>query len=73
LERLLSVNAGRQGREPLLGGSGFRIDQMRVTNSFEEDTRTAVLYNPMSRFMVQLIPENIESFPVTGSPELGRR
>lgn len=63
LEKLLSVNAGREGREPLLGGRGFRVEQMRVTNPYEEDTRTSVLYNPMSRFIVQLIPRSIERFP----------
>jgi hypothetical protein len=70
LGRLLSVNAARQGREWLVGGDGFRLPRMRVTNPYEEDVSTIVLYNPMSRFMVNILPKSHDRFP-TASVTLG--
>lgn len=64
LGRLLSVNAARQGREWLVGGDGFRLEKMRVTNPYEEDVSTIVLYNPMSRFMVNIMPKSHDWFPI---------
>jgi hypothetical protein len=54
---LMSVNAGRDGRELLVDGDGLRIEQMRVTNAFESDTNALALYNPMSRFIVNINPK----------------
>jgi hypothetical protein len=68
--RLLSVNAARLGRERLVGGAGFRLKRMRVTNPYEEDTNTIILYNPMSRFMVNIMPRSLDQFP-TVSLKLG--
>jgi hypothetical protein len=70
LGKLLSVNAARRGREWLVGSDGLRLEKMRVTNPYEEDVSTIVLYNPMSRFMVNIMPKSHDLFP-TASVMLG--
>ena len=62
---LLSVNAARPGREWLIGGEGFRLERMRVTNEYEQDTDAVVLYNPMSHFMIHVMPKARDEFPVS--------
>jgi len=58
----LSVNAGRDGKEWLIDGDALQFERMRVTNAFEEDTNALALYNPMSRFMLNIMPKDSDQF-----------
>lgn len=55
--RLLSVNAGRTGREWMVDGDALQLENLRVTNAFDEDTNALALYNPMSRFILNIMPK----------------
>jgi hypothetical protein len=63
--RLLSVNAGRTGREWMVDGDALQLENLRVTNAFDEDTNALALYNPMSRFILNIMPKIPGSFAET--------
>jgi hypothetical protein len=63
--KLLSFNAAREGREWLVSGEGFGLAKMRVTNPYEEDTNAIAFYNPMSRYLANVMPQHREGYPTS--------
>jgi hypothetical protein len=63
--RLISVNAGRTGREWMVDGDALQLENLRLTNTFDEDTNALAMYNPMSRFILNIMPKVPGSFADT--------